>query len=324
MAASNEIINQIIIQDESSSHLPPSPLPSSPTNNLINQIIIIDDNDNDNKGDVWIDPNVFDLDQSVGPFIGSHICKLPNQSMYDCLSSFCENRKQPPCQMFLRSPMNGRVASSLDLSGVRDLIKHNKLRYYTHAPYIINLSNPTTKKNPTSDAWIMGLLTKDLIDTNSIGGKGVVVHVGKACKMNVNTAVDTMERYIRKALINATEKCPLLLETAAGQGTEICTSFDDLSSFYSRFDAADRKVFKICVDTCHIFSAGYDPLDFLEKWESIYPKSIGLVHFNDSKREKGARVDRHSYYTSGGFIGIKRLMEVATWCIKHDISIVTE
>ena len=232
----------------------------------------------------------------------------------------------PRCQSYLRNPQTG-VGSINDseINLVKNVIIENNIRYYTHSPFIINLCNPFTKKNPTSDKWVMGLLREDLINTSKIGGKGVVVHVGKYLKKNQRVALDIMEKYIRQTLPYATEECPLLLETAAGQGTELCVSIEDMSDFYDRFNDDDRRVFKICIDTCHVFSAGYDPLFFVTKWNRLHPNSIRLVHFNDSQTEKGSKVDRHAYFLNGnGHIGTDKLMEVAKWCCYHDVDMVTE
>ena len=90
-----------------------------------------------------------------------------------------------PVLAFLRSPQSGSNGlSDIELSKIQRLIDDFKLHYYTHSLFIINLSRPFTKKNPTSDKWIMGLLTKDLIETRKIGGRGVVVHVRKHCDRN--------------------------------------------------------------------------------------------------------------------------------------------
>ena len=260
--------------------------------------------------------------------IGSHISRLKSESLSECMTNFavnCHANGNVPCQMFLRNPHRGSDAiTGSDFDMVSHVIEANDIRYYTHAAYIINLSKPTTKRNPNSDKWIMSLLTKDLENTAKMGGRGVVVHVGKYLESTVVDATNKMEFYIRRTLESATERCPLLLETAAGQGTELLSTIEEMSSFYSRFSEDDKKRFKICVDTCHVFSAGYDPLDYLERWHQLHPNSIGLVHFNDSEREKGSRVDRHSYYMKGGYIGFDRLMKVAQWCLEHNIDMVTE
>jgi len=264
--------------------------------------------------------------------IGSHMSRPSlGQSLAEFLKEYSINCAAEPfnrnvtCQMFLRNPNRGNDAiPDGDFEMARHVIGANNIRFYTHAAYIINLSKPTTRTNPNSDKWIMSLLTKDLLNTSSIGGKGVVVHVGKSLKMSISEATNKMEHYIRMALVYATEQCPLLLETAAGQGTELCTTIEGLSLLYGRFSEDEQRSFKICVDTCHVFSAGYDPLDFLIRWDRLHPNSIGLVHFNDSDREKGSRVDRHSHYLKGGYIGFDRLMEVARWCFDHNIDMVTE
>ena len=263
------------------------------------------------------------------PKIGTHMSRSSSkQSLAECFNEFsirCATNGNVPCQMFLRNPHRGSDAiPDDDFDIARHVIEANDIRYYTHSAYIINLSKPTTQRNPNSDKWIMSLLTKDLVNTHHLGGKGVVVHVGKHLKMSIPEATDKMEHYIRLALVCATEQCPLLLETAAGQGTELCTTIEELSSLYSRFSEDEHRSFKICVDTCHVFSAGYDPLDFLIRWDRLHPNSIGLVHFNDSDRGKGSRVDRHSHYLKGGYIGFERLMEVAQWCLDHEIEMVTE
>ena len=281
--------------------------------------------------------------------IGSHISKLKGSTFSKTLNSYaqmCSDRGVlPRCQMFLRNS-KWETESEEELSISKRIIEMNDIHYYTHSPYIINLSNPVTKKEQGSESiegtyhnqttgsmvkkqepgrWIMGLLKGDLISTSEIGGRGVVVHVGKYTDNEVDVSLDKMEKHIRETLPYATERCPLLLETAAGQGTELCVSIEDLSNFYKRFSENEKKVFKICIDTCHVFSAGYDPLDFIMEWNYLHPRSIGLVHFNDSMKEKGSRVDRHSYFMNpGGFIGVERLTEVATWCYRNKIDMITE
>lgn len=288
---------------------------------------------------VFKTPDLNSYDENISSKIGTHIGRAGEMSISETISLYTEMflmRSQmlstdalptapPPIQMLLRSPEICYAGiSDYESPKIRQLIDNFNIHYYTHSAFIINLSNPVTKRNPTSDVWIMGLLTKDLIETDKIGGRGVVVHVGKHCDMDPIVALNNMEYYTRKALDYATEECPLLLETAAGQGTELCVKIEDLSSFYDRFSQDEKKKFKICVDTCHVFAAGYDPLKFLKGWEQLHPGSIRLVHFNDSKCQIGAKKDRHSPYLEGGYIGFRKLMKVAQWCLERSIDMVTE
>jgi len=129
---------------------------------------------------------------------------------------------------------------------------------------------------------------------------------------------------IRNVLIEATEECPLLLETPVGEGLEICSVLEDLSDFYNQFTMDEKKLIRLCVDLCHIWVAGYDPLDYLERWEQIHGhQSISLVHFNDSAKPFKSHVDRHASIGQG-YIGIHRLMEIASWCYKRGIPMVVE
>lgn len=270
--------------------------------------------------------------------IGSHIKK--ENTIFKSLVSYYEELLYmigllgneelilPPCQIFFRAPQTGKGGnhSESDLIQSFQYIEKNNIKLYVHGAYIINLSRPQTKQNPLSEKWILGLIIADLQAASAIGGKGVVVHVGKEVKQGKEYALNKMESSIRYIMIEAaTEKCPLLIETSAGEGTELCSTIEELSSFYQRFNNDEKKKIKICVDTCHVFAAGYDPLDFIMNWEKLHPDSIALVHFNDAAKEKGSHLDRHEYYKlEKGHIGLDQMYKIAFFCENHNISMVVE
>jgi deoxyribonuclease-4 len=226
-----------------------------------------------------------------------------------------------PVQLFLKDPSKGisRV-NPLKIERAKKLIAEHNIQYFTHSVFIINLSRPVTKNNPTSEKWILGLLSGDLRQTSEIGGRGVVVHVGKSVDMTVTAAVDKMESSIKSVLPFATDKCPLLLETPAGQGNETLCTFEEFSDFYLRFKGDPK--FKVCIDSCHIFASGYDPVDYTQRWIDKHgASSIGLIHFNDSADVKGSCKDRHARV---GHIGEKRMYEFAELCHKHNLPTVYE
>jgi deoxyribonuclease IV len=116
----------------------------------------------------------------------------------------------------------------------------------------------------------------------------------------------------------------LLLETPAGQGTEVLTRMKDMISFYNRFTKEEKKKFKICIDTCHVFAAGEDPLDYIRDWcEIMGTKALALIHFNDSKDAKGSCKDRHARIGSGK-IGLNRLTSVMKYAVDNNIDLVVE
>ncbi len=258
---------------------------------------------------------------------GTHTRKLEGKiaSSLEIYVQQCMSGPIKPCQMFIRGRDSGAaVIFQADIDASLVVVTKNNLSYYTHSSYCINLSHPGTKKDPTDVTWCLTILASDLQVTDSIGGKGVVVHVGKPKEEGTIRGLDIMEKSIRSVLPYATEKCPLLLETPAGQGSELCTTIEAMSNFYNRFSMEDKKIFKICIDTCHVFACGYLPLDYLQQWVKVQStESIGLIHFNDSKEECHSRKDRHASI-GGGLIGVTHLAKVAIWCVEREIDMVKE
>lgn len=256
--------------------------------------------------------------------LGSHIPKgtLIAETIKLCVYRYGVR----PYQLFLQSPYGkqGKYDPE-DLKKSLEFISSLHLPVFVHSPYIINLSDPWTKKDVNKcSPWILNLLRSDLQICNQIGGSGVVVHVGKKKNMPLEQALNQMEQSIRQVLPCATEKCPLLLETPAGEGTELCSSIDQLSNFYNRFSNDDKKIFKICIDTCHVFASDHDPLQYLEDWTNLHGiNSIKLIHLNDSKKPKGSRVDRHAYI-GNGFIGLDQMNQIIEWAIKNNVPMVIE
>jgi deoxyribonuclease-4 len=240
--------------------------------------------------------------------IGSHVAKGK-----DLASSLVIN----PCQMFLRNPRSkaDHTLDTHELAKAAEKIKNEAIRYFTHAPYTINLCSGRAPE--------LDILISDLESTCSMGGEGVVVHVGKHCKQSMAVALDTMEVAVKGVLPYATTKCRLLLETPAGMGTEVCDTLREMASFYTRFSADELSKLGICIDTCHVFAAGYDPLHYLSSWSNLSDVPICLVHFNDSRREKGSRVDRHAP-VGNGLIGQVAMEDIARWCHERCIPMVTE
>lgn len=104
-------------------------------------------------------------------------------------------------------------------------------------------------------------------------------------------------------------KVKIALETTAGQGTNLGYKFEQIASMIEQSSQPERLA--VCLDTCHIFAAGYDitTQKAYDKTMSEFDRIIGLkrlavIHFNDSKKELGSKVDRHNHIGEG-FIGEK-------------------
>ncbi len=187
-----------------------------------------------------------------------------------------------------------------DMNDFRVIKSHN-FNVYIHAPYIMNLCNPDK----------IGLNTKiileDLKICNMMNGKGVVIHTGTQMKTHtlensIKTYIKTIKNILKKYKGNA----KLLIETSAGQGNSIGVSIKDFATIYNSFTKNEKKYLNLCIDTCHIFSAGYDISTkngiinyFIELNKYVDLKDIKLIHLNDSKFSCGSKKDRHENIGKG-------------------------
>ena len=253
--------------------------------------------------------------------LGSHISKGKN--ITTVLENYATKYPEYPCQMFLANPRSGKrnCKTKDQILSASHIIKSYKLQYFTHTPYVINLC--ANVNHPIDGYWQQRIINEDLSFTVALGGMGVVVHTGAQKDLPLDVALDTMELMIRNSLPYATEQCPLLLETPCGEGTETLAKIEDLGNFFFRFSNDERQKLGLCVDTCHVFAAGYNPIEYLNHWEKYCHTPIKLIHFNDSARECGSHVDRHATPGSG-YIGIDILNSVAEWAYQRNIPMVLE
>lgn len=222
-----------------------------------------------------------------------------------------------PMQIFLNG--NTRVsvkANQDDICATMSYLTKNPREVFVHAPYSLNLCKP-----PNTEDNYFTKCTSDALDISCRAGfHGVVLHTGKIPNGSPNK-ISYMTTNVRSCLKHATIECPLLIETPAGQGSEQLTSPEDLVKFVT--DINDRRL-GICIDTCHVFSLGYDPADYwcrLHDMDALH--LVKLVHYNDSAVPLGAHRDRHAPIGQG-HISLQSLHKVAYWAIQLGIPLVRE
>lgn len=200
-------------------------------------------------------------------------------------------------QIFVKSPMSGKLreitedeAADVAASPIRSEIKS----VVVHASYLLNFAKPLSE-----DAYQIKSLAEDLRSIEKIGGDGVVLHLGKYLEMDKETAEKTFVQNIEKVLARTKGlRAAVILENTAGQGTEMGWSLEDYGRIFKKFKGNKR--IKSCIDTAHLVGAGYDFTTtangkkvFEELEKQVGLENIACVHFNDSKKPVGARVDRH-------------------------------
>lgn len=177
-----------------------------------------------------------------------------------------------------------------------------------HSSYLINLSRDPSEVHKAINSLTMDCLDlariedrlkKDMIDCKITG---VVVHMGKHLKQTHKIGVHNYIKNIISVLECIPKNIHILLETPAGQGTEICHSLDDFYKMFQNIKNHHQNI-AVCLDTCHIFSCGQDLRnlsdDYLTNINCLFGNNIRLIHMNDCMVECGARKDRHAPLGSG-------------------------
>ena len=232
--------------------------------------------------------------------IGSHMHKL--KSLVDTVNGLPTDR---PSQIFLCGPQSSKLnIADAELVAAGQAVAERNVTLFIHSPYIINLCTSASAEN---DAYHTKLLIKNLEYGRIIGARGVVVHVGKSTTQEMTVAMATMKANMLEAMQYATDSCPILLETPAGQGTEVLRTWEEFAGFVA--EIGDTRL-RICIDTCHVFACGHQPLDYLQRFLSVHPGFTKLIHFNDSAAPCGSCVDRHAAI-GDGHIGIAVMTAIA-------------
>lgn len=208
-----------------------------------------------------------------------------------------------PIQFFLGNPQGRLNISDNEIEKLKYQINFYKLNSFIHSPYIINLCSE--KENYGTHR-----LQSELQIGKIIGTKGVVVHVGKYTTSTYKQGIENMINSLKIVLPSASVECPLILETPAGQGTELGSSLESfiylIKEIEKQIPNSLGNVLKLCIDSCHVFSLGYDPTYFLLEIIKEFPNTVILIHFNDSQNCRGARIDRHEI-PGYGHIGYERM-----------------
>jgi deoxyribonuclease IV len=244
--------------------------------------------------------------------IGSHISKL--KSLVATVQSTPPSR---PFQIFLGNPQSTNLSiTDAELAATAQIVGVSKAQVFIHSPFIINMCTEPGMQ----DDYQLKCLIKNLKYGAAMGAKGVVVHVGKSTKQSLDSAMSHMVLNIAKAAEEASPECPLLLETPAGQGTEVLTDYKEFVEFVKMIGSPNLK---ICIDTCHVFACGHNPLTYIQKVIEDDKSLLHLIHFNDSKTPCGSRVDRHAFCGTG-HIGFDAMHEIAKVCSHVNVPMVVE
>ncbi len=203
-------------------------------------------------------------------------------------------------QIFTRSNRMWRAKeiSADDARTFREASTAAGLTASVHAAYLINLGcEPGDLREKSIAAF-----TDELQRCDLIGAPYLIVHPGSCA--DTRRGLQAVAEGLDRAFAAHKGRCIVLLETAAGQGSALGRTFEELREIRERVGSPERVA--ICLDTCHVFAAGYDlstDRGYDETFES-FDRVLGIellraFHLNDSMKPLGCRVDRHEHVCKG-------------------------
>lgn len=184
----------------------------------------------------------------------------------------------------------------------------NEDKIIVHAPYIINIAN---QLNDVNYGMAKSVLLNEVKRTAAFGCKTLVLHPGSHVNTGVENGIDSIVKALDEVLDKDGTDVRIALETMAGKGSEMGTSFEQMAEIISKVKHPERV--GICLDTCHISDNNYDIHNFDDILDNV-DRTVGLdklyvIHVNDSKNDVGAHKDRHENI-GYGFIGFDALNAV--------------
>lgn len=187
---------------------------------------------------------------------------------------------------------------------IKQILEKNKMKAVVHGSYMLNLAKnwDLTSDLYSSTSVFLEEFIKEIKCADALGAFGIVIHMGKQLELTASHALNNMYFSLVHAH-NKTKDCntKIIIETSTGQGSEMCYLLEDFAYFYKRLlHEKFNNRFKICIDSCHIFQAGYSIKNYLKEFEKqIGLKHVALAHLNDSKNKIGYKVDRHENIGKG-------------------------
>lgn len=191
--------------------------------------------------------------------------------------------------------------SAAEIDSFKFVAKKSSIKFIVaHATYLINLGS----SNKEIEQKSIIAAKEELERCDSLNIPYLVLHPGSYVKANEKICITQVSDNLNRIFESFSGKTMLLLETMPGQGTDICYQFEQIFEIFKQ--SQFKKKLGVCFDTCHAFVAGYEcrTKQSYEKMWNNFNQIIGLkhlkvIHANDSKRNLGARVDRHAEIGKG-------------------------
>lgn len=222
-------------------------------------------------------------------------------------------------QFFTRNPRGG-AAKELDMKDIESYIafaKENGIDVIlAHAPYTLNVCS--------ADAGIREFAKNTFIDDikrmEAVPGNLYNFHPGSHVGQGAEAGIEMIAATLNE-IIYPEMTTTILLETMAGKGSEVGRSFEEIKAIIDRVELSEKV--GVCLDTCHVYDAGYDVVGDLDGVLAEFDRIIGIdklraIHINDSKNPFESHKDRHEVI-GGGSIGEEAFARIINHPLLRDL-----
>lgn len=237
-------------------------------------------------------------------------CHLSSAKGYTAMAKEAEKIHANTFQFFTRNPRGAR-AKEINPEDVKIFHKKAKeqgiAQILTHAPYTLNACSA----DESVREFAVNIMRDDLQRMEYTPGNCYNFHPGSHVKQGPETGIAYIAQMLNE-LLKKDQSTTVLLETMAGKGSEVGRNFEELREILDRVELQEKM--GVCLDTCHVYDAGYDIVTDLDGVLTEFDKVIGLnrlraVHLNDSMFGLSSHKDRHARIGEGK-IGLEAIVRV--------------
>lgn len=237
-------------------------------------------------------------------------CHLSSAKGYTAMAKEVEKIHANTFQFFTRNPRGAR-AKEINPEDVKIFHKKAKeqgiAQILAHAPYTLNACSA----DESVREFAVNIMRDDLQRMEYTPGNCYNFHPGSHVKQGPETGIAYIAQMLNE-LLKKDQSTTVLLETMAGKGSEVGRNFEELREILDRVELQEKM--GVCLDTCHVYDAGYDIVTDLDGVLTEFDKVIGLnrlraVHLNDSMFGLSSHKDRHARIGEGK-IGLEAIVRV--------------
>jgi len=213
-------------------------------------------------------------------------------------------------QFFTRNP-RGFAAKDIDEKDVAEFLEYTSENGFgkilAHAPYTLNPSSADERVRDLA----LRIMQDDMLRMEYIPGNLYNFHPGSHVGQGAEKGIE-LTASLLNTILTQNQSTIVLLETMSGKGSEIGRSFEELKEIIDKTELSEKV--GVCLDTCHVYDAGYDIVGNLDGVLDEFDRIIGLdklhaIHMNDSKNPFESHKDRHEKLGEGT-IGLETMRNI--------------